>query len=143
MQPEALRKRRNLAIFLDDVADSDGVDKEFLKSMFLKDGHHRLWSIFLIVHHLFDSSIPYLRTILLNVQIFYLTNSPRSVSSLCTFMHQCFPGHGQTVMKIYSKLMDTNFNYLILDLHPRTNNRLRLKSKIFPDEGPTEVYLLE
>ena len=143
MQPEALRKRRNLAIFLDDVADSDGVDKEFLKSMFLKDGHHRLWSIFLIVHHLFDSSIPYLRTILLNVQIFYLTNSPRSVSSLRTFMHQCFPGHGQTVMKIYSKLMDTNFNYLILDLHPRTNNRLRLKSKIFPDEGPTEVYLLE
>ena len=143
LQPENLRKKSNLLICVDDTLDSDHVNNEFIKSIFLKDGHHRQWSIIATLHDLFDKSIKNLRSCLLNTQYFYLTNSPRSISSLRYFLQQCFPAKCKKVLSLYEDLMKKQFAYLWIDMSARTNNKLRLRSNIFPPEKPTIVYLID
>ena len=144
LSADNLRRRHNICLVFDDVLDSEGADYDFIKSIFLKESHHRSWTCLFSIHNLFDRSIPHLRTLLLNTQLFYLTNSPRSLSALRSFIQQCFPGKCKKVLALYSDLMKSSqFAYLICDLSPQCNNQLRLRSNIFFSESPTVVYSID
>jgi len=43
-------------------------------------------------------------------------------------------------MSIFRECTQRPFGYLMLDLHPASDDRYRLFTNVLPEEGPTETY---
>lgn len=141
LEPENLRKKQNLILFFDDTADQ--ICPKFLKNIFIQDSHHRNWSVCLIIHNLFDRDIKSLRTCSLNSNYYILTRSPQSLNSIKHLFIQLFPGKSDVVMQIYNEIMQTPYKALLIDNHPASDLKYRLRSNLFSSiEEPTEVFML-
>jgi hypothetical protein len=45
-----------------------------------------------------------------------------------------YPGCGQYLIEAYKDATEKAYSYLLIDLHPQTEDKYRLRAKIFPDE---------
>ena len=78
-----------------------------------------------------------------NSHFIILTRQPNDMISVRSLSSQLFPGAERNYfIQSYQKATEKPYSYLLIDLFPsRINRNLRLRSRIFPDEGPQEVYL--
>lgn len=104
--------------------------------------NHRNLSTFLLVQNLFyDSKI--LRTVSLNVQTLVLFKNRRSERQIGVLASQLCSGNNSFVLDAYRKAVNlSNYNYLVIDLNPRSPPELQYRTCIFPDEV-TIVYAPE
>ena len=72
-----------------------------------------------------------------------LFNNPRDRMSISQLAKQVFPGKVQLLNEAYRKATkEREYGYLLLDFHQRQDDRVRLRSNIFPQEFPMKAYLL-
>ena len=45
-----------------------------------------------------------------------------------------YPGNGQYLVEAYKDATANPHSYLLIDLHPQTDDKYRLRGNIFPDE---------
>ena len=108
-------------------------------SLFVRGSHHLNCSIFFLTQNLFASS-PHFRTISLNATHFVLFKTIRGYHQIEHFGRQIFGPSTKEFMSAYKDATREAFNYLVVDLTPEQDYRLR--SKIFPDESEI-VYTIE
>lgn len=115
---------------------SRAVKSQDIEDLFTKGSHHlKITSIF-ISQNMFNSS-PINRTISLNTQYMVITKNPRACSQLNTLAQQLFgKGKSNLLCDAYKDVMKKPYNYLIIDLHPTSNNEYMLRTQIFPGEYP-------
>lgn len=102
--------------------------------------HYNCFTIFLS-QTLFDKSKD-LRTLSINTQYMVLFNNPRDRMSVSQLAKQVFPGKIDLLNQAYEKATKNRaYGYLLLDFHQRQDDRIRIRSHIFPKEFPTVVYL--
>ena len=139
---ENLKQKRNVQIFLDDVLDQ--TCPELLKLLHTQFCHHFKIAICSIAHNIFQKNYPHWRTIVLNTHYVILTRSLQSINSIKNFFIQLFPTQSRDLMEIYNEVTEVPFSHLLIDSHPLTVSRFRIRSNIFhTPEKPTIVYMLE
>ena len=106
---------------------------ERVSQIFTKVSHHKNLLVLFLTQNLFHSSKQN-RTISLNAHYLILFKNPRDATQISHLAGQMYPGKSKFMIEAYRDATSTPFSYLLIDLKPDTDDKLRLRSNIFPDE---------
>jgi len=138
---EGLPQRENFygtqstLLILDDLMNETN---RSVTDLFTKGGHHRNLSVVYIVQNLFNNGKD--RTISLNSHYIVVFKNPCDASQIVHLAKQAYPGKVKAVQEAFKDATSTPFGYLLLDFKQCTPDKLRLRTKVFPDET-TGVYV--
>lgn len=105
-----------------------------IAQLFTVGSHHHSISIILILQNLYPKS-KLMRDISLNCHYFILFRNTRDVGQLLCFARQAFPKQSPFFLHAYKSSTEKPFSYLLVDCHPMTHEKFRLRENIFPDES--------
>ena len=126
-------------VIFDDYLDEVGPPLKYLFTVLTH--HYNCFTIFLS-QTLFDKAKE-LRTLSINTQYMVLFNNPRDRMSISQLAKQVFPGKVDLLNQAYELATKGRaYGYILLDFHQRQDDRIRVRSHIFPKEYPTVAYLL-
>lgn len=129
--------KKPLLLILDDMMLY--VTKQYLENLFTIKSHHDNIGVIFVVQNLFDKNIKTARD---NAQYIILMNSPSAIRQIRDIGVQLYPHKLKGFMEAYESASRSNkFGYLLIDLHPTTDNDLRLRTNIFPGEYQ-QVFVL-
>ena len=136
--PTDLNGTYHSLLILDDLmCDRHALDEAV--SLFVRGSHHLNCSVFFLTQNLFASS-PHFRTISLNATHFVLFKTIRGFHQIENIGRQIFGSSSKEFVNAYKDATREPYSYLMLDLTPEQNYRLR--TKIFPNEEEI-VYVIE
>lgn len=108
-----------------------------LNAMFTKYVHHHSISVVFLVQNLFYNNT---KTARVNTNYLVLFKSPADKLQIAALGRQLYPHKSKRFMQVYDEVTEEPYSYLLIDLHPTTSEALRLRCKIFPDDGYQIVY---
>ena len=123
---------------MDDLMDEGGNDKKVL-DLFTKDSHHRNITVIYLLQDLFPRG-KYAKTILRNAHYIVVFKNPHDQTRIRILFEQMFLTFWRQVLEVYIKATARLFGYLMIDLHPATDDTYRLFTHILADEGYTHTY---
>ena len=130
--------RRKLLVMDDLLMEGDG-KKSGVTQLFTKGAHHWNCSCIHIVQNLFYGNI---RTARINSHYLILMRNPSDKLQVCQLARQLFPTKQNDFLEAYGDATKEPYGYLVVDLAPNTNEKLRLRSHVFPSEFQC-VYMLD
>jgi len=107
--------------------------------IFTRLSHHMNLSVIYLSQNMFYKGSQN-RTISLNVQYFVLFKNPRDGQQIAILARQMFPTMWRYVVEAFSDATNEPYSYLLIDLKPNTDDKLRVRSQIFPQET-NYIYL--
>ena len=125
-------------LVLDDLMD-EGVNDKRVLDLFSKQSHHRNISVLFLCQDLFPPS-KFAKTISRNAHYIVAFKNPLDQVGMRTLTLQAFPHEWMHVISIFRECTQRPFGYLMLDLHPASDDRYRLFTNVLPEEGPTETH---
>ena len=125
-------------VILDDLMHKVLESKE-MELLFTQGCHHRHLSVIFITQNMFAQSKS-ARTISLNTSYLVMFKNVRDTSQILTLGRQLYPGRGGILVEAYTDAMKEHYAYLVVDMTQRIDDKLRLRTKIFPGET-TVVYV--
>ena len=133
-------------VIMDDLLQSlegrsgdGGVSASAVVNLFINISHHHNASMVFLTQSLFFSGS--LRVVRLNSHLLVLLKNPSDQSQISSLAKQIFPGNSKHLLDAYKDATRENYGYLVVDLFPKTDERLRLRTKIFPHQYPQIVYV--
>jgi hypothetical protein len=69
-----------------------------------------------------------------NSHYIVLFKNPRDAGQVSTLARQMYPGNSKFVIEAFKDATSTPHSYLLFDLRPEQNEKLRLRSNIFPGQ---------
>jgi len=108
---------------------------ERLCDLFTKGSHHRNISVILITQNLFYQG-RFCRDISLNAKYSVALKNVRDKSQFLYLARQVHPEDSNSLYKSYLDATERPHGYLILDFAQDTEDRLRYRTNVFPDEYP-------
>lgn len=137
--PEQLDPSIPSLVVLDDIL-CDASALKMCASLFVRGSHHLNASVFFVTQNLFSSSNEF-RTISLNSTQFVLFQTVRGIHQIETLGRQIYRRNNvKEFMNAYKDATAEPYSYLLLDLHP--TQELRLRAHIFPNEEE-HIYIIE
>jgi hypothetical protein len=124
-------------VILDDLLN-DVYSKE-VSMLFTRGSHHRNISVILITQNLFHQS-RHSRNISLNAKYLVLLKNIRDKFQFIHLARQVFPEDSEGLYRAYLDATKKPHGYFVLDLSQDTDNRLRFRTNIFPEEYPPVIY---
>jgi hypothetical protein len=115
-------------LILDDLM---GEADDVVTKLFTKVSHHRNVSIIYLTQNIFYKSQ---RTISLNSHYIVLFKNPRDAGQVSTLARQMYPNNSKFVIDAFKDATTLPHSYLLFDLRPEQNEKLRLRSNIFPGQ---------
>ena len=131
---------RGGVLVLDDLMEEGGQDKRVL-DLFTKDSHHRNITVLYLTQDLFPPG-KFSKTINRNVHYIVTFKNPRDQTGIRTILLQAFPDRWRQVLRLFNRVTSRPFGYLMLDVHPASDDRYRLWSHLTPREGKAQVHTL-
>ena len=122
---------RNMVI-IDDLMSNAAQSKDVSK-IFTQESHHRNLTVVLLVQNLFCQGKE-MRNISLNTHYMVLYKNPRDKSQIRFLSHQIFPENPKFLPNVFHNATEQPHSYLLIDLHPETEEQYRVLTKIFPEE---------
>jgi hypothetical protein len=105
-------------------------------NLFTRLSHHRNVSVVFITQNLFHKN-KFVRTMNLNTHYIVMFKNLRDASQMAILARQMYPGKSQFVEDATKK----SHGYLLIDPRPDTDDRYRIRTKIFPDDPRQYAYL--
>jgi hypothetical protein len=127
-------------VVLDDLI-SAVVKSPIGESLFIMGSHHKNMTVILVSQNIFYQG-KVARTISLNMHYLVLFRNLRDKRQIKCLAQQIYPGQVSEFMLAYNDVHKTAFNYLIIDLHPHSEEEYRLRTRIFNEELPV-IYKLD
>jgi hypothetical protein len=129
-KPETFTEDRRTLLVLDDLMhETDGQ----IEQLFTRVSHHRNLTVVYITQNLFSSSKRH-RTMSLNAHYLVLFKNVRDASQISVLGRQMYPKRYEHVIEAYRDATGRPYGYLVIDLRPETEDSLRLRTDVFPDE---------
>ena len=125
-------------LVLDDLMEEGGQDKRVL-DLFTKDSHHRNITVFYLTQDLFPPG-KYSKTINRNAHYYIAFKNPRDQTGIRNLLMQMCPMKWRSVLRLYNRITARPFGYLMVDVHPASDDRYRLWSHLTCAEGPAQVH---
>ena len=121
--------------------EESGNDKRVL-DLFTKDSHHRCITALYLTQDLFPPD-EYSKTINRNAHYAISFKSPRDKTGIRNLLLQVYPEKWCRVLKLFLRLTARPFGYIMLDLHPASDDRFRLWSHLTKREGTPQVHTFD
>jgi hypothetical protein len=102
-----------------------------ITDLFTKGAHHKSISVIFLTQNIFYKKH---RTISLNSHYIVVFKNPRDAYQIGALARQMYPGKSQYMIEAYKDATIAPHSYLLLDLHPEQDEKLRLRTNIFPGE---------
>ena len=131
---------RGGVLVLDDLMEEGGQDKRVL-DLFTKDSHHRNITVLYLTQDLFPPG-KFSKTINRNAHYIVAFKNPRDQTGIRTILLQAFPDRWRQVLRLFKRVTSRPFGYLMLDVHPASDDRYRLWSHLTTREGKAQVHTL-
>ncbi|XP_068697139.1 uncharacterized protein [Montipora capricornis] len=128
-------------LVLDDLMDEGGNDKRVL-DLFTRESHHRNITVLYLCQDLFPPG-KYAKTISRNAHYLFVFKNPRDQSGFRALTLQAFPDRWRDVLRLFERCTQRPYGYIMMDLHPASDDRYRLFSCVTPSDGPTQVWKRE
>lgn len=119
----------HVCIILDDVMSTLG-DRDDVLDLYVVGSHHCNTTVFSLVQNLYFRG-RHAVAIRRNRHYHVLFNNPCDASEIMTMSRQMYPQNSNYMFDAYTKSTSVPYGYLLLDVHPKTENEHRLKSDIF------------
>ncbi|CAH3025973.1 unnamed protein product, partial [Porites evermanni] len=133
-------RTRGGVLVLDDLMEEGGQDKRVL-DLFTKDSHHRNITVLYLTQDLFPPG-KFSKTINRNAHYIVAFKNPRDQTGIRTILLQAFPDRWRQVLRLFKRITSRPFGYLMLDVHPASDDRYRLWSHLTRREGKAQVHTL-
>lgn len=134
---DTIKQSQPNIIVIDDLMTELRKD-EIVKDLFIRGSHHLNISVIYITQNIFASEKP-MRTISLNAQYIVILKGIRLTQQIAVLGAQIFPGKARNFLNIYKSATAEPFSYLLLDLHPSSQDKFRLRNRIFKQELPKNL----
>ena len=115
-------------LILDDLMEESGNDKRLL-DLFTKDSHHCGITALYLTQDLFPPD-KFSKTINCNAHYAICFKSPRDKMGIRNLLLQVYPEKWRRVLKLFLRLTTCLSGYSMLDLHPASDDRFRLRSHL-------------
>ncbi|GFY69225.1 uncharacterized protein TNIN_266201 [Trichonephila inaurata madagascariensis] len=138
--PSDVENITNALIIIDDLINEVGDDKkENLSNLFTKGSHHRDISVIFILQNIFCKG-KQIRNISLNTSYVCCFKNVRYKQQISCLARQMYPSQLKFLLESYDEATKVPYGYLFMDLKPEINERLRIRTSIFPGDKNT-VYV--
>ena len=128
---------RRVLLIIDDLMNEAN---EQVSQIFTKGSHHRNISIIFLTQNIFHSS-KHNRTMNINSHYVVLFKNPRDLGQISHLGRQMYPGKSRFLVESFSDATTAPYGYLFLDLKANTEEKLRVRTNIFPDDRLNFVYI--
>lgn len=127
-----------LLMVLDDLMI--GIGQNFLDTIFTRGSHNWGVSVVLVTQHMFTKELRIARN---NSHYLVLMRNPAGALQVRTLATQLFPGRAEHFMEAYRDATGKQFGYLVVDMHPESEDLLRLKTNIYGENmgGASTIYV--
>ena len=115
--------------------EESGNNKRVL-DLFTKDSHHRGITALYLTEDLFPPD-EYSKTINRNAHYAISFKNPRDKTGIRNLLLQVYPEKWRRVLKLFLRLTARPFGYIMLDLHPASDDRFRLWMSFNQTRGHT------
>ncbi|MCP4473327.1 MAG: hypothetical protein GY821_01890 [Gammaproteobacteria bacterium] len=132
---ELKQEKKAKLVILDDLMNEIS-KSSMLSTLFSKGCHHWSLSCVHIVQNLFFNN---LRNARINANYLVLFKSPSDKLQISNLARQLYPRKSQYFMQSFSDATSEPYRYLLVDLTQTIDDRLRLRTNLFPGETPV-VY---
>jgi hypothetical protein len=122
---------------LDDIFNE--VYSRAVCDLFTKGSHHRNLSVILITRNFFHQA-PHCRDISLNVKYLVALKNVRDRNQFAYLARQVLPEASVSLCDAYREANQNPHGYMILDFAQHTDDLLRFRTNVFPDEYPPVIY---
>ncbi len=102
-----------------------------LTTLFTRGCHHWSTSIIMLVQNVFYSN---LRNARINTTYIVIFKSPGDKVGITTLARQLYPGKTKYFMQAFADATSIPYGYLLIDLTQTMDDKLRLRTGIFPGE---------
>ena len=123
----------------DDLMAEGGEDKALL-DLFTKHSRHQNITVLYLCQDMFPPG-KYAKSISRNAHYVIAFKNPGDQLGMKNLLLQAFPTYWQDVMDVYQKVIKRPFGYMVLDLHPVSDDRIRVLSHLLTHEGFLRCYL--
>jgi hypothetical protein len=120
-------------IVIDDLMSDLSGDKR-LSNLFTRGSHHWGVSVIYIMQNLFHQSKE-MRDVHTSTNYLVLFKSPRDSSQVEHLARQVYPRNKKFFQEAFEHATNTPYSYLIVDLKQTTPEKLRLRTRILPEES--------
>jgi GTPase SAR1 family protein len=124
-------------VILDDLLNE--AYSQAVSDLFTRGSHYRNISVFLITQNLFQKA-QHARTISLNAKYMVALKNIRDQVPFVFLARQIFPKDSDGLYKAYLDATEKPHGYMVLDLTQDTDNLIRFRTRIFPEEYPPLIY---
>ena len=131
------QQQRPCLMILDDLLNV--VYSQQMCDLFTKGRHHRNINVILIKQNLFHQG-QYRRDISLNAKYLVQLKTVRDKQQFMHLARQVYTEHSCSLYKAYLEATKRPHGYFILDLAQDTDDLLRFRTNVFPDEAPPIIY---
>ena len=128
-------------LVMDDLMTEGNNDKTVL-DIFTKHSHHRNITVLYLCQDMFPPG-KFAKSISRNAHYIVAFKNPRDQLGMRNVALQAFPDKWQKVLDAFRSATSRPFGYLVLDLHPASNDDQRLVSRLLKEEGYVRVYQLD
>ena len=115
-------------IILDDLQEAL-INSPLINQLFTVTSHHSLINVIYLKQNLFSPG-KYSRTVSLNTHCYILTSNYRDIRQISLLGSQIYSSQN-ILLSAYLDCMKTQFNYLMVDLHPKSCKDYQLRTAIF------------
>uniref|UniRef100_A0A914KKY3 AAA+ ATPase domain-containing protein n=1 Tax=Meloidogyne incognita TaxID=6306 RepID=A0A914KKY3_MELIC len=129
------RQANGMLLILDDLMV--GVDPTILETIFTRGSHNWKMSVILSTQHLFCKELRIPRN---NSHYLVLMRNPAGSLQIKNLATQLFPSRSKYFLEAYADATKEMYGYLLVDLHPSTPEKFRLRTHIY-NEKLTIVYV--
>ena len=133
--PESELIKQHQLLVLDDLMLN--IPNDFLDLLFTRGSHNWGVSVIFVTQSLYGRDI---KTARANAHYILLTKNPQGLLQVRTLGSQLFPKMLNYFLEAYRDATYNRFSYLLINMHPNTDETMRLSTKIFPGEKTT-IYL--
>lgn len=134
---DTLDKTTPKLLILDDMMEQ--CDQSMCE-LFTKGVHHRSLSTIFLCQNLFYKT-QHMRTMNLNTSYLVIFKNPRDKTQVDHLSRQMYPkGKSSFLVDAFKDATDRSYGYLFIDLKQETEELMRIRTGIFPDE-PNYLYM--
>ena len=129
--------KSHIIVVFDDLMTELSKDREMIKFVTVYS-HHMKITMIVLLHNIFP---PGLRTLSLNTHYVVLFKNKRDTLQVEMFARRVMKDRLKYFSACYRKAVSSPYGYLFVDMHPHSEDKYQLRTRIFPYETPTIVYV--
>ena len=127
--------KNHIIVVFDDLMTELPKNRDMIKFATV-NCHHNNITMIILLHNIFE---PGLRTLSLNIHYVVLFKNKRDSLQVKTFGRRIV-NDGELFYGCFKLATERPYGYLLVDLHPRSDEKYLLRTRIFPNEAPPIIY---